>query len=194
MALRRRCFACCLDAAAASSVSGSRNHRTALYCRQADSAAACFCVSAWLALVFQRGHLLCSGVICNQLLGCSRRCSRFAISHALRYRFLAICCCHAAGGARSPAVGTTARPYTAGRLPFFVTAVRKSASEVPLRFIDAHRYAPDIVRSQPRTASLLSGNSVLRSNFIWKRVGRLRRGWILCFKDSAPDAREESPQ
>ena len=166
MALRRLCFACCLDAAAASSVSGSRNHRTSLYCRQADSAAAGFCVSAWL--VFQRGHLLCSGVICNQLLGCSRRCSRFAISHALRYRVLAICCCHAAGGARPPAVRTTAQPYTAGRLPFFVTAVRKSASEVPLRFIDAHRYAPDIVRSQPRTASLLSGNSVLRSNFIWK--------------------------
>ena len=67
--------------------------------------------------------------------------------------------------ARSPAVGTTAHPYTAGRLPFFVTAVRKSASEVPLRFIDAHRYAPDIVRSQPRTASLLSGNSVLRAGF-----------------------------
>ena len=28
-------FCCCLDAAAASSASGSRNHRTALYCRQA---------------------------------------------------------------------------------------------------------------------------------------------------------------
>ena len=152
MALRR--IVCCPDPAAASSASGSRNHRTSLYCRQADSAAAGFCVSAWLALVFQRGHLLCSGVICNQLLGCSRRCSRFAISHALRYRVLAICCCRAAGGARPPAVRTTARPYTAGRLPFFVTAVRKSASEVPLRFIDAHRYAPDIVRSQPRTASL----------------------------------------
>ena len=37
---------------------------------------------------------------------------------------------------------------------FLVAAVRKSASEVPLRFIDALRYAPDIVRSQPRTASL----------------------------------------
>ena len=48
-----------------SSPSGSRNHRTTLYCRQADSAAACFCVSAWLALVFQCGYLLCSGVICN---------------------------------------------------------------------------------------------------------------------------------
>ena len=131
MALRRRCFACCLDAAAASST---------------------------------------SGVICNQLLGCSRRCSRFAISHALRYRFLAICCCHAAGGARPPAVRTTAQPYTAGRLPFFVTAVRKSASEVPLRFIDAHRYAPDIVRSQPRTASLLSGNSVLLADFFRRRL------------------------
>ena len=38
----------------------------------------------------------------------------------------------------------------------------------PMLRIDALRYAPDIVRSQPRTASLLSGNSVLRSNFIWK--------------------------
>ena len=44
-----------------------------------------------------------------------------------------------------------------------VAAVRKSASEVPLRFIDALRFASDIVRSQPRTASLLSGNSVLRA-------------------------------
>ena len=87
-----------------------------------------------------------------------------------------------AGGAQPPAVRTTARPYTAGRPTFLVAAVRKSASEVPLRFIDALRYAPDIVplryapdivRSQPRTASLLSGNSVLRSNFIWKRAGRL---------------------
>ena len=67
-----------------------------------------------------------------------------------------------AGGAQPPAVRTTARPYTAGRPTFLVAAVRKSASE-----------APDIVRSQPRTASLLSGNSVLRSNFIWKRAGRL---------------------
>ena len=90
--------------------------------------------------------------------------SRFVISHALRYRFLAICC-HAAGGAQPPAVGTTAQPYTAGRLPFFVTAARKSAEEVPLHFIDALRSAPDIVRSQPRTASLLSGNSVLRAVF-----------------------------
>ena len=46
-------------------------------------------------------------------------------------------------------------------------AVRKSASEVPLRFIDVLRYAPDIVRSQPRTASLLSGNSVLRTVSGW---------------------------
>ena len=48
-----------------SSPSGSKNHRATLYCRQADSAAAAFCVSARLALVFQRGHLLCSGVIYN---------------------------------------------------------------------------------------------------------------------------------
>ena len=40
------------------------------------------------------------------------------------------------------------------------------STEVPLRFIDALRYAPDIVRSQPRTASLLSGNSVLRTDFL----------------------------
>ena len=82
--------------------------------------------------------------------------------------------------ARPPAVRTTAPPYTAGRLPFFVTAVRKSASEVPLRFIDALRvplrfidalrYAPDIVRSQPRTASLLSGNSVLRADIFRRRL------------------------
>ena len=32
----------------------------------------------------------------------------------------------------------------------------------PMLRIDALRYAPDIVRSQPRTASLLGGNSVLR--------------------------------
>ena len=97
----------------------------------------------------------------------------------------------AAGEARPPAVGTTAQPYTAGRLPFFVTAVRKSASEVPLRFIDALRSAPDIVRSQPRTASLLSGNSVLLLSS--NQAGRLRRGSFLCFKDSAPGGREESP-
>ena len=72
LALRRRCIVCLgifaicrLDAAAANSASGSRNHRAALYCRQADFAAAGFCVSAWLALVFQRGYLLYSGVICN---------------------------------------------------------------------------------------------------------------------------------
>ena len=35
----------------------------------------------------------------------------------------------------------------------------------PLLSIGALRYAPDIVRSQPRTASLLSGNSVLRAGF-----------------------------
>ena len=80
------------------------------------------------------------------------------------------CCCHAAGGVGLSAVGTTAQPYTAGRLPFFVTAVRKSASEVPLRFIDALRSAPDIVRSQPRTASLLSGNSVLLADFFRRRL------------------------
>ena len=56
---------CNLLPAAASSTSGSKNHHTALYCRQADSAAACFCGSAWLTLVFHRGYLLCSDVICN---------------------------------------------------------------------------------------------------------------------------------
>ena len=42
--------------------------------------------------------------------------SRFVISHALRYRFLAIRCPDpaAAGGVRPPAVRTTAQPYTAG--------------------------------------------------------------------------------
>ena len=72
--------------------------------------------------------------------------------------------------AQPPAVGTTAQPYTAGRLPFIVTAVRKSTSAVPLRFIDALRFALDIVRSQPRTASLLSGNSVLRTDFFRRRL------------------------
>ena len=36
----------------------------------------------------------------------------------------------------------------------------------PLLRIGALRFAPDIVRSQPRMASLLSGNSVLRADFI----------------------------
>ena len=55
-----------------------------------------------------------------------------------------------------------------------------------------HRcYAPDIVRSQPRTASLLSGNSVLRAVFGSGRP--TRRCWLLCFKDSALGGREESP-
>ena len=104
--------------------------------------------------------------ICNLAAVCF---SRFAI------------CCRllAAGGARPPAVGTTAQPYTAGRPPFFVTAVRKSASEVPLRFIDALRSAPDIVRSQPRTASLLSGNSVLRADFFRRRLTPPRLPYIV---------------
>ena len=65
--LRHAIFAirCPDPAAAASSTSGSKNHRTTLYCLQADSAAAAFCVSAWLTFVFQRGYLLCSSVICN---------------------------------------------------------------------------------------------------------------------------------
>ena len=65
MAIRRRCIVCYQPRRGRSSPSGSKNHRTALYCRQADFAAAGFCVSAWLALVFQRGYLLYSGVICN---------------------------------------------------------------------------------------------------------------------------------
>ena len=36
--------------------------------------------------------------------------------------------------------------------------------------IGALRNAPDIVRSQPRTASLLSGNSVLRADFFRRRL------------------------
>ena len=114
----------------------------------------------------------CSYLICNyfavpdlQFIGTC--CSRFGF-----------CCCldaavaSSASGSRNhpPAVGTTAQPYTAGRLPFIVTAVRKSTSEVPLRFIDALRFALDIVRSQPRTASLLSGNSVLRTDFFRRRL------------------------
>ena len=99
----------------------------------------------------------------------------------------------AAGEARPPAVRTTAQPYTAGRLPFFVTAVRKSASEVPLRFIDVLRYTPDIVRSQPRTASLLSGNSVLLLSS--NQAGRLRRGGHARGEPSAelPAARVRRP-
>ena len=60
--------------------------------------------------------------------------------------------------------------------------------------IGALRYASSmlrIVRSQPRTASLLSGNSVLRAVFGSGRP--TRRGSLLCFKDSAPGGREESP-
>ena len=63
-ALRYRVLAICCQPRR-SSASGSKNHSAALCCRQADSAAAGFCVSAWLTLVFQRGYLLCSGVICN---------------------------------------------------------------------------------------------------------------------------------
>ena len=40
----------------------------------------------------------------------------------------AICSLPSRGELARRAVGTTAQPYTAGRLPFFVTAVRKSAS------------------------------------------------------------------
>ena len=66
------------------------------------------------------------------------------------------------------------------RQAFLVAAVRKSASEVPLRFIDVLRYAPDIVRSQPRTASLFSGNSVLLLSS--NQAGRLRRGCLILFQ------------
>ena len=50
----------------------------------------------------------------------------------------------------------------------------------------ALRYAPDIVRSQPRTASLLSGNSVLRADFGSDRPtpqqlpSVFRHGWLWC--------------
>ena len=52
--------------------------------------------------------------------------SRFAISHALRYRVLAIC--YQPRRARLPAVGTTAPPFTAGRptprrLPYIVSKI-----------------------------------------------------------------------
>ena len=61
----------------------------------------------------------------------------------------------------------------------------------PMLRIGALRYAPDIVRSQPRTASLLSGNSVLRAVFGSGRP--TRRCWLLCFNDSASGGREASP-
>ena len=67
----------------------------------------------------------------------------------------------AAGGAQPPAVRTTARPYTAGR------------------------------PTPPRTASLLSGNSVLRADFFRRRLTPPRL--VSVFKDSVPGTREESP-
>ena len=70
-----------------------------------------------------------------------------------------------AAAASSPSGSRNHRTALYCRQAFLVAAVRKSASEVPLRFIDVLRYAPDIVRSQPRTVSLLSGNSVLRAVF-----------------------------
>ena len=63
-ALRYRVLAICCQPRR-SPTSGSRNHRAALYCQRSDSVAAAFCVSARLALVFQRGYLLCPGVIYN---------------------------------------------------------------------------------------------------------------------------------
>ena len=51
------------------------------------------------------------------------------------------------------------------RTTLLVAAVRKSASEVPLASSMLR-----IVRSQPRTASLLSGNSVLHAGFFRRRL------------------------
>ena len=66
------------------------------------------------------------------------------------------------------------------RTTLLVAAVRKSASEVPLRACSCKRNFKDaqppfhrmlrIVRSQPRTASLLSGNSVLLADFFRRRL------------------------
>ena len=52
--------------------------------------------------------------------------------------------------ARPPAVRTTAQPYTAGRPTFMVAAVRKSASEVPLRWF---RSASSMPFASLRTSS-----------------------------------------
>ena len=49
----------------------------------------------------------------------------------------------AACEAQPPAAGTTTQPYTAGRSAFFVTSVRKSASEVPLRACSCKRNFKD---------------------------------------------------
>ena len=63
----------------------------------------------------------------------------FTISHALRYRALAICCLDAAT-ANSASGSRNHRAALYCRQAFLIAAVRKSASEVPLRFIDAaHR-------------------------------------------------------
>ena len=88
---------------------------------------------------------------------------RFAISHALRYRVLAICC----QPRRSPTSGS--RNHRAAlycRQAAFhcnrSTEIHFGGSAPLHRCL---RFALDIVRSQPRTASLLSGNSVLRAGF-----------------------------
>ena len=52
------------------------------------------------------------------------------------------------------------------RLLAISLTLRRTADAVSDAAHRALRYAPDIVRSQPRTASLLSGNSVLRAAFI----------------------------
>ena len=113
-------------------------------------------------MIWPSGGALSVAVVLRQAL----RFSRFAISLALCYRVLVICCQPPASSASGSRNHRTAL-YC--RQAFLIAAVRKSASEVPLRFIDALRYAPDIVRSQPRTASLLSGNSVLRADFFRRR-------------------------
>ena len=77
---------------------------------------------------------------------------RFAISHALRYRALAICCQPPASSASGSRNHRTTL-YCGNPLRRF-----RFASSM-LR----------IVRSQPRTASLLSGNSVLRADFFRRR-------------------------
>ena len=98
-----------------SSASGSKSHRAALYCRQADSAAA---VLPNL-LLLRRPN--CKDVrtlpVVTDLQSVAR-CSRFAIScvgSRSRHAGFNPTWLPVAARARPPAVRTTAQPYTAGR-------------------------------------------------------------------------------
>ena len=91
----------------------------------------------------------------------------------------------AAGEARPPAVRTTAQPYTAaGFLDSRSTEIRFRGSA------SLHRCCASSAHSRGRLASSAEiPYCVLASD----QAGRLCRGWFLCFKDSAPGGREESP-